>query len=420
MRGRRILSRALLSVTLVAVGGIAVVAQASPAQAGSCTKQTGVSVSDPNTGWSWSSRWWCGNRGGAQMYGDANYYTHTAYMDSTWSWVVCYRYGAHSGGSNNVWYYTKGDRSAPGMSGRQAWGYLPAGDVWTSTDPWPGIPACPVSTSPPGRGDSFNEPILFVHGYELDFMGSGGFDCNAWYWPETLSEYQYGSWPTTTRSKLRTIGFYNNDRNCDTYFSQRADHEVPIQELGRRLAWRIWDDYSRFGVSVDVVAHSMGGLILRAALTGNQQNLSGWPPYIYVEDAVSELSPHGGTEVAFVCVTRQCRDMWPNSAFLVWCDDNPQGDGGTDWTLFGADDDDVVPAPKAINMVAGHKVVYHTGGTYQVEHMDFLWQNSGWYRYKYWDYQRGPDVPANWVESSGSSYPPLIWAKYAGYYWSTW
>ena len=43
---------------------------------------------------------------------------------------------------NNVWYYTKGDRMAPGAGAAGNWGFMPAVDVWTSRDPWPGIPRC--------------------------------------------------------------------------------------------------------------------------------------------------------------------------------------------------------------------------------------------------------------------------------------
>ncbi|WP_443030951.1 PGAP1-like alpha/beta domain-containing protein [Streptomyces sp. CB02400] len=36
---------------------------------------------------------------------------------------------------------------------------------------------------------------------------------------------------------------------------------------------------SRYGWSVDLVGHSMGGLIIRAALTGTERHMEGWPPF---------------------------------------------------------------------------------------------------------------------------------------------
>ena len=44
---------------------------------------------------------------------------------------------------NDVWYYTQGDETLPGWETRQAWGYMAAVDVYTSTDPFPGIGECP-------------------------------------------------------------------------------------------------------------------------------------------------------------------------------------------------------------------------------------------------------------------------------------
>jgi len=134
---------------VISAGAGQLLVSATPAAAGSCSSQGGQNVTDPNTGWHWSTKWWCGNRGGASLYRDASYDTRTAIMDTTWSWFVCYRRGVTHAGGNNVWYYTVGDRAVAGQEGRRQWGYMPAVDVWTSTDPWPGMPACPGTTPPP-------------------------------------------------------------------------------------------------------------------------------------------------------------------------------------------------------------------------------------------------------------------------------
>ena len=49
--------------------------------------------SDPNTGQSWSSVWYCGNDAGARLYEKPNSSNHVGYMDTTTSWFVCYRRG---------------------------------------------------------------------------------------------------------------------------------------------------------------------------------------------------------------------------------------------------------------------------------------------------------------------------------------
>ena len=106
-----------------------------------CTRRT-ESHTDPNTGVSWSTVWYCGNRSGAPMYASTNTNTVIGWMDSSTSWFSCYSHGAQHAGGNNVWYYSQGDRSASGQSARQAWGYMPAVNVWTDVDPHPNIPEC--------------------------------------------------------------------------------------------------------------------------------------------------------------------------------------------------------------------------------------------------------------------------------------
>jgi hypothetical protein len=127
-----------------------------------CTQQS-ESHSDPNTGQSWATAWYCGNQAGAAMYVGANNSTPVAYMDSTTSWFVCYRHGETHAGGNDVWYYSQGDRAAAGWSGRQAWGFMPAVNVRTTSDPAPGIPEChpdmwqsKLSISDPNTGASWS------------------------------------------------------------------------------------------------------------------------------------------------------------------------------------------------------------------------------------------------------------------------
>ncbi len=98
--------------------------------------------SDPNTGNVWTPVWYCGNRGRATVYETASAMTPIGVMQSISSWFVCYRHGEFHGGGNDVWYYTQGDDPLPGWESRLVWGYMPAVDVYTSTDPFPGIVEC--------------------------------------------------------------------------------------------------------------------------------------------------------------------------------------------------------------------------------------------------------------------------------------
>lgn len=122
--------------------------EAGPAGAqASCTKRN-VSHYDAWTQRTWTADWVCGNRAGAPLHGCASFIPACGvigWIDTSSSWFVCWGRGAQHSGGNNIWYYTQGDRSAPGEGGRQGWGFIPAVDVWTSTDPWPGMTECNIA-----------------------------------------------------------------------------------------------------------------------------------------------------------------------------------------------------------------------------------------------------------------------------------
>ncbi|MFB6625002.1 hypothetical protein ACFCWD_12295 [Streptomyces sp. NPDC056374] len=122
-------------------------AEAAPLAAqASCTARN-VSHYDAYTGRTWTRDWVCGNRAGAPLYGCASFISACSaigWIDTSTSWFVCWGRGAAHSGGNNIWYYTMGDRMAPGRERHHGWGFIPAVDVWTSTDPWPGMTECNI------------------------------------------------------------------------------------------------------------------------------------------------------------------------------------------------------------------------------------------------------------------------------------
>lgn len=114
-------------------------AQSSPS---GCQPRNGT-YRDPNTGWSWKKVHVCRNSKSAPLYASTSKGTVVGWMDTRTSWFACYSRGDVHGGRNDVWYYTQGDRAAPGQRDRRAWGYMPAEHLTTKVDPYPGIPECP-------------------------------------------------------------------------------------------------------------------------------------------------------------------------------------------------------------------------------------------------------------------------------------
>src|SRR5438445_446765 len=84
------------------------------------------------------------------------------------------------------------------------------------------------------------------------------------------------------------------------------------------------------------------------------------------QPAASALSTpwKGASSLAALCTLwkqyKQCSDLRPGSGFLKWLASyqNPQGKGGTDWTIIGAFDDTTVHAPSGVGMNAKHSVLY--------------------------------------------------------------
>lgn len=187
-------------------------------------------------------------------------------------------------------------------------------------------------------------PVLLLHGFTGNCSGSMG---NA---------------STYLKSKgLATInlGFYGNDSGCDslitesygptsysgvagcppldTTSAQTLDKQrtvntnYPIEKLGYHLAWYIYQNYSINGQYVDLLAHSMGGLIIRSAIAQTiGQATSGCtdqattgaglgplPPKLLISRVATISSPHDGASIADADpFSLQAKEMQPDSVFL--------------------------------------------------------------------------------------------------------
>lgn len=234
------------------------------------------------------------------------------------------------------------------------------------------------------RTDTRSKPVLFLHG--LDAFGTAGNDCNATFGKmiSTLRAWGYSG-------TLATVKYYHGDTNCTTSLDaagshssfyartdahQNGSHDMDgdIRHLAYHLAWTIYNQYSSKGVTVDLVGHSMGGLIIRSMLRYNQENNASFPPYLYVEDVTTLGTPHSGSGYASWCGwAYQCNQMATGSSFLsdlATNAKNPQGDGGTDWTNVGSYDDGTVSQTSATSMDASHKVRYL--GSMNIGHSDYM------------------------------------------------
>lgn len=107
---------------------------AKTAASASAQSQAGAQAAAPC--WFSGTFWWCKNRYAAPVYSRGDNPTVVGYMYSTTSWFKCRKEGAHSnnGPHPNRWEWTQADNGK--------WGWMSDGDIYSETNPLPGLP-CP-------------------------------------------------------------------------------------------------------------------------------------------------------------------------------------------------------------------------------------------------------------------------------------
>jgi len=270
----------------------------------------------------------------------------------------------------------------------------------------------PSVSAAPVRDDSRTERVYLVHGIRL----FGDADC-ASVWADTRWSLRRDGW----LGPIDTVAFYRGDRNCTAEVPGRSVYtpDTSIRELGRAFAWLVYERDTRYGRSVDVVGHSMGGLVVRAALTGVHNHERGFPARLYIEDVVTLSTPHAGLPNRS-CIRFECGQMRGQDGrrLLGWLRQNPQSAQGTDWTLIGSNADALVPAASVDGMRAGHKILYSVDGKLGHNTIalrpDPAYPARRGYHLSYWNASR----PG--VHETANGWAPLHLVERALYYWKKW
>ncbi len=267
-----------------------------------------------------------------------------------------------------------------------------------------------------GYVSSNSWPVVFVHG----FNGNASINCTSGYWGTATSflRNSYG-W----RGGLYTVGYYKGDSSCSAYLGNYAGdctHDYAgnqgttnedIRHIGCELSWYIWDNFTQYGQNVQLVGHSMGGLIIRWALYATPFDYY-LPPYIMVQDTVTMATPHTGVPIfgasIFICGgCLQGQQMRSNNTFITTLENYgqvPQGAGwGTDWTMFGSSCeswynifDPGVDWHSSLGMNGGHKTEYLNPPCY--DHGGYLKDTStSWNAYANWCDYCASDVVSNYA-----------------------
>lgn len=190
-------------------------------------------------------------------------------------------------------------------------------------------------------------------------------------WQDTLNFLHNNGW-----TNVYSVGYYKNDYDCGpnpststtpttdptgnlyyfeqtyqfcTSYNDSGSDDGTWNEDGRHvaceLAWYIWEYYTSSGNSVNIVAHSLGGVLLKEALYQIYvKHNSVFPPYLYVHQVVTFESPLDGIqqfadEACGGCV--QLTQLEWGVLYGYWGDLNDsasrtvQASGGTNWTMEG-------------------------------------------------------------------------------------
>ena len=302
----------------------------------------------------------------------------------------------------------------------------------------------PVRAKPYPTSGGRNNPVYFVHGWQHDASA----DCDQW----NDMKAAFRDW--SRQGSFDTVAYYGLDEDCSAnidgagshgeyYAGDDNDHgagpctdppctnghtnDTDIRHLAYHFAWNVYNRYSKDGKSVDIVAHSMGGLIVRYALMKVEMADSApFPPYLYVEDVVTLGTPHKGSGAASGCswTSDQCGQMRNDADFIRYIGEHgqyPQPSGllTTDWTVIGSYADGLVAELSATGMGCAcsraptHKLQYMRSA--DIGHSDYIYARSNrrtadlYYRdYDYTDYRSDG---YKWYRAPW----PVRWTEYALY-----
>lgn len=208
---------------------------------------------------------------------------------------------------------------------------------------------------PTYKTNSKINPVLLVHGWEM--YNNAKTDC-----AKKFKDIIDGLKNEGFTGPFVTVGYYKKDTHCSINLNERygVGRDSTWKEIGAALSNAVYDDYTQFDQTIDLVGHSMGGLIIRSALQGSEEGLDGFAQMM-VEDVVTVATPHKGSAISAFCIHKQCKTLSPNNPDFAWLalNQSPQSNIPTDWTLLGSTWDMLVHKDSSMGMAldCDHKVL---------------------------------------------------------------
>ncbi|MBT3150106.1 alpha/beta hydrolase [Streptomyces sp. CHD11] len=250
--------------------------------------------------------------------------------------------------------------------------------------------AAPANAAP--KRSNGRSAVIFVHGF--DGTGAAATNCQE-YWASAINYFQSKKY---TNAQLRTYSYYpkkSGSNGCTWRYTNSdgkyGSRRTSLTAIAKNFANRVYNSYSSApsgGQKVDVVARSMGGLVVRSALYHVKKGTAGFPPYLYIEDVVTLGSPHDGASGVQLALCKaaynspqQCKQMTKGSSFLKGLPQTPSKSAmGTDWTAISSHDDSTVSGNSGAWINAQHKAQFDGSGDNQISHTALKSHKNGTFR----------------------------------------
>ncbi len=238
---------------------------------------------------------------------------------------------------------------------------------------------------PATEASAATQPVYFVHGYN----DSGGSNCHS-IWANALDYFQKQG---KDRDSLKTVAYYEDDSKCDVDVGN-ADTDTRIKHVAAAFANYVYDHHTSKGESIEIVAHSMGGLVSRVALLGSAKGWDGFPKgKLKVSDIVTLSTPHRGIIDKDKYDSVQWDSMVPGSTFMDVLHEpanrlDQDWAAGTDWSFAGSKEDRTVDYDSGIDKGehADHKFGYLRDKDYDISHTNIRLFGPGraTFNLRYW------------------------------------
>jgi pimeloyl-ACP methyl ester carboxylesterase len=262
---------------------------------------------------------------------------------------------------------------------------IPTAAAATTGASAPSRAAAPHSaiTSKPTAGSAANWPIaaptdvVFVHG-----AGCGAMQYTL---AAMAAEQKETGLPAST---FHTVAYYSCDTSGDSILDEGSASHLPspgdndtnteIESIAYELAWYLWDNFGSSGKPVDLVGHSMGGIVIAYAMQRIAAHDPDYPPSLTVHSVTTFSTPFGGVS-ASLCdenPSQECTELLTGSALLAQVDGTGAVSlgGQTDWTLVGSDGADSLPTSSTLALPGVTNRVDYTSPMYT--HTDYLLDSS--------------------------------------------